>query len=424
VGLFGDSCFFNPNCLFALSITASMPSRLWLLNIAVFAAFACASGDVAEPDKPDQELVKATLSLTTAELQAIADRDPEGPAAEALRQGAADAAAHGLDTSLDMSIESYAYGSSGSYYCYYYGYYYCGYTSYRPYCCSSTCCSYGYYHCNSYGSCSYGYSFYDDDDGYYYRYCGSTYCGYLNYQPNCCGDTCCSSGYNYCASYDTCVYSSYYSDDFTGFDDDDDGNYYNWICSGSYCYYQGGYSTKPNGCCGSTCCYGDDYCCSSDGYTCENCNDISSSVVATVGAVIGGVIGGIVFLCFAIGFVVWWACYRTARLAAKVSNQSAAQIAVAAYPAATTASVGVQQYSSVPTYYGNPPQGGVQMVGVPQGYPQGGVQMMGGPQGYQPAQGYQPTQGYQPAQGYAPAGVQMGYAQVATGTTGAAGGKQ
>jgi hypothetical protein len=142
-----------------------------------------------------------------------------------------------------------------------------------------------------------------------YRYCSGTYCGYLTYQPTCCGTTCCSAGYYYCNTYNQCVTSYfYYNNYYNVFTSIDDDNSAYWYCDGYSCsYYESG--VKPTGCCGTDCCYGDDNCCI-DGF-CGYCTDISSAVKTAV-SVIVGVIVGICLFCCLVGFAIWYCVYRAA----------------------------------------------------------------------------------------------------------------
>jgi hypothetical protein len=146
---------------------------------------------------------------------------------------------------------------------------------------------------------------------YSYRYCSGYNCGYLPYQPTCCGTTCCSAGYYYCNTYNQCVTSYfYYNNYYNVFTSIDDDNSAYWNCdshSCSYNYY--GSSTKPTGCCGYECCYGDDNCCI-DG-VCGYCTDISSAVKTAVGVIVGAIVGICVFCCL-VDFAIWYCVYRAA----------------------------------------------------------------------------------------------------------------
>jgi hypothetical protein len=102
-----------------------------------------------------------------------------------------------------------SYQTYENYYCSYWYYgnqqsTYCGYLDYEPSCCGSTCCAEGYHYCNSNNECA----MYQNSWNWYY--CGSTYCGYLDYQPTCCGNTCCSSEYDWCNAWGECEGSNYY----------------------------------------------------------------------------------------------------------------------------------------------------------------------------------------------------------------------
>jgi hypothetical protein len=156
-----------------------------------------------------------------------------------------------------------------------------------------------------YGYYNYRYCYY-----YYYGYTYSTYCGYLTYQPTCCGTTCCASSYNYCNQYDQC---SYYADD----DDDDDFGTYNYrYCESTYC----GYLNYQPDCCGSTCCtYDDDYC-----NSCDKTNNVVSIVSIVIYSVVFGV-GGILLVCFGTW---WYFCYYKPRQAAALEYMKATTVAI------------------------------------------------------------------------------------------------
>jgi hypothetical protein len=124
---------------------------------------------------------------------------------------------------------------------------YCGDLTYTPSCCGSTCCPLGYYFCDANNDCVY-------ENPYQYRYCpsnsssssGGSYCGYYDYQPNCCGDTCCGEGYDYCSALGDCLAS-----------DENYGVVEDRYCESTLC---GSYDYQPK-CCGSTCCAsGYNYC--------------------------------------------------------------------------------------------------------------------------------------------------------------------
>lgn len=125
-----------------------------------------------------------------------------------------------------------------------------------------------------------------------------------DFRTNCCGTTCCDSGKDCCDSDNICVYCN--DDEFT-FIDDDYGWY--WECGGisesTLCFYQGGI-TQPNGCCGDTCCYGNDYCCSHG--TCVECGSETTTALAA-GAIAGIVIGSVVG-CVLLSVLIWWLVYR------------------------------------------------------------------------------------------------------------------
>jgi hypothetical protein len=133
------------------------------------------------------------------------------------------------------------YSSYSDRYCSYWSYgseysSYCGYLDYQPSCCGSSCCAQGYDYCTSNNECS----MYDNSYNDYY--CEGTYCGYLDHQPSCCGITCCADGYDYCNEYNECAMASTY-----------DSRY----CEGTYC----GYLDHQPTCCGANCCaVGYDYC--------------------------------------------------------------------------------------------------------------------------------------------------------------------
>jgi hypothetical protein len=198
-----------------------------------------------------------------------------------------------------------------------------------------------------------------------------------------------------------------------------------WICGTSNCYVQAGASIKPIGCCGSTCCYGNNNDCCSSAHTCVACYPPEEGVA--IGAIVGGTVGGAVFLCFFISIIVWWRCFRTARLTVKVDRQM-----VAAPVVSSSFATGGPPYASVPTYYGPGAAqvyrfGGVQTVGAPKMHPFGDVHMVAAPQvqAY-PFGGYQMVSAPQPypfgntqmvatlPQGYPLGGVQVGEKTIAT----------
>jgi hypothetical protein len=204
------------------------------------------------PTEVDKHLTKAEDELTNLEPLLESASRPADP--DELRH----------PDGADESVNTFYYGYYNYRYCYYYYYgytytTYCGYLTYQPTCCGFTCCASSYNYCNQYDQCSYYADDDDDDDddnSYQARYCGGSYCGYYYYQPVCCGTTCCSSYYyDYCNAYGQCA-SSYFDDDDD--DDDDDNSYQARYCGGSYCGY---YYYQPV-CCGTTCCssYYYDYC--------------------------------------------------------------------------------------------------------------------------------------------------------------------
>jgi hypothetical protein len=264
---------------------------------------------------------------------------------------------------------------------YYYGFYeyrycdgvYCGYLDYTPHCCGSTCCSSGYNFCNQLGECSS-----TDDDHIYYvgRYCGETYCGDLNYQPTCCGDdgnTCCNSDTDYCNHYGECTatefYGSYYN--FKSIQDDVS---YQWQCEGYYCQSQGGIFEKPNGCCGGTCCYDEDYCCN-EGF-CTTCATPSSDVTTATSVIIGATVGGFAALCAVVAGLLYW-------LSAKKSYNTLKLEAGTGQVVVNPVSAGQVELHSLnpePTYYYNnsssfpqPVPGGVSSSMAQVGTPFGSV---------------------------------------------------
>jgi hypothetical protein len=244
----------------------------------------------------------------------------------------------------DESVNTFYYGYYNYRYCYYYYYgytysTYCGYLTYQPTCCGTTCCASSYNYCNQYDQCSYYADDDDDDDddnSYQARYCGGSYCGYYYYQPVCCGTTCCSSSYyDYCNAYGQCA-SSYSDDDDD--DDDDDNSYQARYCGGSYCGY---YYYQPS-CCGTTCCtYDDD--------SCNSCDNKTNNVVSIViGSVVGG-IGGFLLL----GFGIWWFFgYYRPRQAAALEYMKASTVATMGTGNSSSGQLEMQPVSRTePAYY-------------------------------------------------------------------------
>jgi hypothetical protein len=244
----------------------------------------------------------------------------------------------------DESVNTFYYGYYNYRYCYYYYYgytytTYCGYLTYQPTCCGFTCCASSYNYCNQYDQCSYYADDDDDDDddnSYQARYCGGSYCGYYYYQPVCCGTTCCSSSYyDYCNAYGQCA-SSYSDDDDD--DDDDDNSYQARYCGGSYCGY---YYYQPS-CCGTTCCtYDDD--------SCNSCDNKTNNVVSIViGSVVGG-IGGFLLL----GFGIWWFFgYYRPRQAAALEYMKASTVATMGTGNSSSGQLEMQPVSRTePAYY-------------------------------------------------------------------------
>jgi hypothetical protein len=196
-----------------------------------------------------------------------------------------------------MNLNYYYYDDLNRWYCDYNGeWYYCGVLNYQPNCCAGTCCVFGYDSCNALGECIYG------SGNYYYgisevRYCSGVSCGLLDYHPNCCGSNCCPFGYDYCGPNNECLENEY-------FEPIDDDNFNQWYCDNAYCVRQGGYET-PNGCCGKTCCYYNDYCCIND--YCTSCNtDDTNSTKDIAGIVVGALFAG----CACCSVFIGWLTYK------------------------------------------------------------------------------------------------------------------
>jgi hypothetical protein len=212
------------------------------------------------------------------------------------------------EDSGDIDPELIYYGTGGYRYCNGTS---CGYHTYQPTCCGTTCCSVGYNYCNPNNQCvtAYYYNYddvftnIDDDDSAYWNCDGSscTYQGGYTKPTGCCGHDCCYGDDNCCID-GVCGYCNFV---FTSIDDD---NYDSWYCDDSYCIYQHGF-TKPTGCCGTDCCYGDDNCCING--VCGYCTDISSAVKTAVGVIVGAIVG-ICVLCCIVGFAIWYTVYRAA----------------------------------------------------------------------------------------------------------------
>jgi hypothetical protein len=177
---------------------------------------------------------------------------------------------------------------------------------------------------------------------YHNRYCSGHLCGSLSYQPNCCDTTCCSSNYNCCNNADECVICSGTEDDFVEINDDTESQ---WFCSGYSCISQSGSFRKPNGCCSTDCCYGDDKCCDDYG-ECIVCNSTAS--------VVGTVIGVVIAVCFIISFIfaiVWYCTWRRRMQQIYVQQIPVTSIQVQTFPTQQMQPMRPMQPSQ-PGYYG------------------------------------------------------------------------
>jgi hypothetical protein len=256
---------------------------------------------------------------------------------------------------------------------------YCGF--YRSTCCGSNCCESGNDCCDEYGECSVC------GTNYYYNgpyYCDGSYCGF--YKSSCCGSNCCESGYECCNAYSECTDCNdddTFYDDFKAINDDFP---YDWYCGSTQCYYDYG-STKPNGCCGSMCCYGDDYYCDDYGMCATSPHgdddvNIKNAVAVATGIIVGASIGGCALLAACVGLCVYVSMWIRSGSAPGFTKSAGATIITASASNPVYAPVGGVQlqpvsymstpsappipvFASAPAQFGATPPGGMAYSAVP-----------------------------------------------------------